>query len=141
MFEDYEKPILMEGDNKNYCIICKGEYNATCQTFLYDTPEILIIHPARTNTGHNYSIQIELNEIINITPYIRNGVNSKGVVFDYNLIGVISHYGTSGYGGHNIAYCKKNSGWYEFNDSQYKKVIFAKTQQSKQILLLIYKKR
>ena len=140
MFEDYEKPILMEGDNKNYCIICKGEYNATCQTFLYDTPEILIIHPARTNTGHNYSIQIELNETINITPYIRNGVNSKGVVFYYNLIGVISHYGTSGYGGHNIAYCKKNSGWYEFNDSQYKKVIYKLFKKEGLSLIFFYKK-
>lgn len=35
----------------------------------------------------------------------------------YRLIGIISHFGSSGFGGHNIFFGCRSNKWYEFNDS------------------------
>ena len=136
MFEDYEKKIEMKGNNKNYCSICEDEYNAYCQTFFYETPKILIIHPARNNKGPTYSAKLKFNEIINLTPYLSKNISKR--IF-YNLSGLIYHFGTSGYGGHNIAYCKKKDQWYEINDSSVEKYSFSDI-DTKGVILLVYKK-
>ena len=136
MFEDYEKKIEMKGNNKNYCSKCQDEYNAYCQTFFYETPKILIIHPARNNKGPTYSTKLKFNEIINLTPYLSKNISKR--IF-YNLSGLIYHFGTSGYGGHNIAYCKKKDQWYEINDSSVEKYSFSDI-DTKGVILLVYKK-
>jgi len=140
MFEDYEKKIEMKDKNKYYCSNCENEYDAYSQTFFYETPEILIIHPARSNKGITYSANIKFNEILNFTPYLSKNSKNKNGIF-YNLIGIIYHYGTSGYGGHNIAYCKiKSNQWYKFNDSQVNKIQRFIDIEGEGVILLFYQK-
>ncbi len=122
MFKDYEKKIEMTGRNQNYCSNC-GKYDAYCQTFLYEMPQFLIIHPARKSKGIRFTVEIlfneknlnNLNTTLNVTQYISKNMKEKEI--SYELIGIIYHYGLTGYDGHNIAYCKKGNSWYEFNDS------------------------
>jgi ubiquitin carboxyl-terminal hydrolase 8 len=139
MFEDYEDKIEMKGKNKYYCSICENEYDAYSQTFFYETPEILIIHPVRSNKGITYSANLKFNEVINFSPYLSQNIKNKKIF--YNLIGIIYHYGTSGYGGHNIAYCKIQSNqWYEFNDSNTSKVQYFTDIKGEGVILLFYQK-
>ncbi len=57
----------------------------------------------------------------------------------YQLIGIIYHYGISGYCGHNIVYCQKGDFWYEFNDSLVSEVEINQI-SGKGIILFIFKK-
>ena len=103
----------------------------------YETPKIFIIHPSRKSKGIKYNIPIEFEDTINIK--IKNQNGKINTIF-YNLIGLIYHFGTNGYGGHNIAYCKRHKEWYEFNDSKKPRKIDIKTISGEGALLFIYQK-
>ena len=139
MLMDYEKEIKMEGNNKNYCSICEDEYDAIYQNFFYETPEILIIHPARKNKGNTYSVDINFEETIDLTPYLSKNIKKKLKIV-YELFGIIYHTGTSGYGGHNFSFCKIKNNWYEFNDSNIRQVSFDEI-MGKGVILMFYKKK
>ena len=55
-------------------------------------------------------------ERLNLSNYIQ----FPNTGFNYELIGVITHLGESGMGGHFIAYCKNpiSKTWYQYNDAQ-----------------------
>ena len=149
MFEDYEKKIEMTGSNQNYCSKCRKYNNAYCQTFFYEMPQFLIIHPARKSKGIRFNAEIILNEnefndtfndlnaTLNVTQFISENMNENNV--SYQLIGIIYHYGITGYGGHNIAFCKKGNFWYECNDSKVEKMQNNHI-SGKGIILLFYEK-
>ena len=136
MFEDYSRKIQLTGKNKNYCTICEKDYDGYCYNVFYETPKIFIIHPSRKSKGIKYNIPIDVEETININ--IKQ--NGKKTTISYNLIGLIYHFGTSGYGGHNIAFCKKGNEWYEFNDSLTKKKNI-KTISGEGVLLFVYQNK
>ena len=137
MFEDYSRKIELTGRNKNYCSICENDYDGYCYNMFYETPKIFIIHPSRKSKGIKYNIPIEFEDTINIK--IKNQNGKINTIF-YNLIGLIYHFGTNGYGGHNIAYCKRHKEWYEFNDSKKPRKIDIKTISGEGALLFIYQK-
>ena len=112
---DFDKKInLMSGDNAMYCNGCKKTCDCTMQTLLAAGPEILILLLNR-GKGKEFDVKIDFYEEINLYNYIEY----KETGYKYKLIGVISHIGESGMGGHFIAYCKDpiKSKWNKFNDA------------------------
>ena len=118
---DYDKKInYMGGSNAMYCNNCKVNRDCTMQTFLAAGPEILILLLNR-GKGKEFDVKIDFYEEINLFNYIEY----NGTGYKYKLIGVISHIGESGMGGHFIAYCRdpiKNE-WNKFNDAIVTKVV------------------
>ena len=118
---DYDRKInYMTGSNAMYCNRCKINTNCSMQTFLAAGPEILILLLNR-GKGKEFDVKIDFYEEINLFNYIE--YNETG--YKYKLIGVISHIGESGMGGHFIAYCRdpiKNE-WNKFNDAIVTKVV------------------
>ena len=96
-----------------YCNFCNSRCKAQSQTLLIDAPKTLIINLNR-GMGKQFNINIKLEESINIKPYIGN--NSR--IYNYELIGVLSHYGPNSTGGHFISFCKNsvNGNWYSYDD-------------------------
>ena len=114
---DYDKkPNMMSGQNAMYCNTCKAICDCVVCTNLITGPEILILLLNRGN-GKEFDIKIIFEENLDLTKYIKNDCK-------YKLMGVISHLGESGMGGHFIAYCKDpiTKEWYKYNDSLVNKV-------------------
>ena len=113
---EYDRKInYMTGDNCMYCNICKSQQDCYMSTNLVTGPEILILLLNRGN-GIEFNVKIEFYEDLNLYNYIEY----KNTGFNYRLIGVISHLGESGMGGHFIAYCRDPiilNKWYKYNDA------------------------
>jgi ubiquitin C-terminal hydrolase len=121
----YASTVQLTGKDKYQCDNCKDLKDAEQSTYLWETPEILIVHLKRFITKqYGNSIRTEKNGTMityplqdlditpTISPYNRNG-NYK-----YELYGVVRQHGSLG-GGHYTAVCKNsiNNKWYEFDDS------------------------
>ena len=113
-FEYDKKPNIMSGQNMMYCNYCRQTCNSSMCTLLCTGPEILIIILNR-GKGIQYKVKINFLEDLNLNGYI--SMPNTGCY--YKLIGVITHLGESGMGGHFIAYCKNpiNYQWNKYNDS------------------------
>jgi len=112
---DYDRKVnFMYGENSMYCNYCKQ--NSTCKmcTNLITGPEILILLLNR-GQGIEFNVKINFFEELNLSNYIQ----MKNTGFKYKLIGVITHIGESGMGGHFIAYCKDpiSQSWNKYNDA------------------------
>ena len=104
---------IMSGQNMMYCNNCKQTYNTLTRTLLCTGPEILIIILNR-GKGIQFDVKINFYEDLDLRTYI--SMPNTGCC--YKLIGVITHLGESGMGGHFIAYCKNpiNNYWSQYND-------------------------
>ena len=113
-FEYDRKLNLMNGENSMYCNNCKITSNCLMSTNLVTGPEVLIIILNR-GKGIEFNVKINFKENLNLYSYIEK----KDSGYNYKLIGVITHLGESGMGGHFIAYCLESiSGkWYKYNDA------------------------
>ena len=127
MINEYSKPIYSKENKKNNCPFCNRNYNAYYKTIFYEMPEILIIHPLAINKS---SINFEEGLSIKMSEHLDN----KKI--KYHLIGLISHFEKDNRS-HNIAHCKIESIWYEFNDSY---IFPANIRGGGRILLFIYQK-
>ena len=107
------------GENSMYCNKCNKQCNASYQTKLYTTPEILIIVLNR-GKGIEFNVKLEFWEDLNLY----NFIEVKQFGFNYKLIGVVTHMGESGGSGHFIAYCRSpiDENWYKYNDDLVTKV-------------------
>ena len=103
----------MAGENAMYCNYCKRTCNSQMCTRVLG-PEIIIIILNR-GKGIEYNVKINFVEELNLY----NFIDYKETGVNYQLIGVITHLGESGMGGHFIAYCKNpiSNSWYQYNDS------------------------
>ena len=111
---DYNQKIeVMSGENSMYCNICKNQESAFYQTYLVNSPEIIIIILNR-GKGIEFNVKLEFSEILNIKNYLK----CNDSPYNYKLIGVVTHLGESGASGHFIAYCKSpiDEKWYNYND-------------------------
>ena len=112
---EYDRKINeMSGENSMYCNYCKMTWSCQMQTCLTTGPEILIL---LLNRGHGIEFDIKINfyDELNLSNYIQ--YTDTG--YKYKLIGVITHIGESGMGGHFISYCRDpiKGKWHKYNDS------------------------
>ena len=117
---DYDCKINeMSGANAMYCNYCKRTCTSNMRTVLTSGPQILILLLNR-GKGIEFDVKLNFPEQLNISKYLQ--FNNQG--FLYQLIGVITHIGESGMGGHFIAYCRDplTLGWDKYNDSIVTKV-------------------
>lgn len=127
-FKDYVNKIELTGKNKYRCDNCKDLRDADQHTYVWDTPEVLIIHLKRfVNKEYGNFIRQEKNSTM--IKYPINDLDMKTVLSPYksqetinnakyDLFGVVHQSGSLN-GGHYIATCKNpiNNEWYEFDDS------------------------
>ena len=113
---EYDKKIYsMTGENAMYCNHCKRTCDSSMCTVLTTGPEILIILLNR-GRDNKFNVKINFVEYLNLANYIQyanTGCN-------YKLIGVITHIGESGMGGHFIAFCLdpiSTNTWHKYNDN------------------------
>ena len=86
--------------------------------------------------GKEFNVDIVFEEYLNLKNYAYNKNNSNF----YELIGVISHYGTSDMAGHFIAFCKNsnNNKWYKFNDGFVDESSFSEAKDNGMPYVLFY---
>ena len=112
---DYDRKInVMSGDNSMYCNKCKMTCDCQMCTNLVTGPEILILILNR-GKGIQFNVKMNFLEYIDLSNYIEY----KNTGVNYELIGVITHIGESGMGGHFIAYCRDplSKKWNKYNDA------------------------
>ena len=109
-----QKITYMNGSNAMYCNYCKKNCNSSMRTLLATGPEILIII---LNRGQGIEFNVKINFFEEIK--LENFIEMKQTGCNYGLIGVITHLGESGMGGHFISYYKGpiSNNWYKYNDS------------------------
>ena len=109
-FRHYEKQDIYPSF---YCNYCRQLYPAYNQNKLIYTPPTLIINLNR-GRGIQYDVGIEIEKNLNIRKYVYAEESPNY----YELVGVISHFGSNDMGGHFIAFCKNvdNCNWYKYND-------------------------
>ena len=123
-FKDYVKPEKMIGDNQCYCQECKGLKDAIVSSKIFYAPPYLIINFDYGKNKKYVPNKVVFGGIIDLTDFTDEQCEEK----TYELIAVSTHMGSSGTGGHYIAYCKdkNNNKWYKFNDSFVKECQFGK---------------
>ena len=114
-FHNYNEETLFDGDNTMYCNVCKSQKNAVYTNRIYSLSPILIIILNR-GKGNIFQCDVDFPEKINVQQFVQNNKSN----FNYNLIGVVSHLGSSDMSGHFIAYCKHRilKEWYCYNDAK-----------------------
>ena len=110
-FDYNQKVEEMSGQNSMYCNICVRQETAFYQSYIVDSPQIIIIILNR-GKGIEFNVKFEFNEYLDIINYIR--FNN----YNYKIIGVVTHMGESGASGHFVAYCRSliDDKWYNYND-------------------------
>lgn len=120
--EEYTKSEYLFGDNKYKCEKCSDYVEATKKTYIWNTPNILIIQLKRFK---NHEKTYQLYKVASIIDFPINNLNFNDYNFKhyknnakYELYGVIQHTGNLN-SGHYIAYTKNliNKKWYEYNDN------------------------
>ena len=120
-FEYNQKVEFLQGENSIFCNHCHQSSNAYMYPKLTLTPKILCIVLNR-GKGNIYQVKIDFPQILDMTPFVYPYNQYK----QYELIGVITHLGESGEGGHFVSICKSiiDKEWYFFNDQTVTKSSF-----------------
>ena len=110
-----QKVDIFQGENRNYCNICKQTYDSFYTTKILISPDVLVLILNR-GKGNIYDVKLIFDESIDITEFVQLKDRPKII---YNLYGVITHIGESGPNAHFVASCKSpiNNKWYRYNDA------------------------
>ena len=102
-----------ENFQETYCQKCKKTGNSIYKENIFLLPNYLIIILNR-GKGNIFNCKVDIPEVFDSSQYEENMKNKK-----YELIGVVSHFGSYGMGGHFIAFCKHSMDgkWRCYNDS------------------------
>ena len=102
-----------ENFQNTYCQFCKQIGNSKYTDKIYAMPNYLIIILNR-GKGNIFNCNVQILERFCPSNYVENNKYNY-----FNLIGVVSHFGESGMGGHFIAFCRHNidGKWRCYNDS------------------------
>jgi ubiquitin C-terminal hydrolase len=113
-FEYFQKAENMTGDNQIFCNNCHSYANSMNTTKLIICPKILVINLNR-GKGLQYDIKLDFDDYINLKNFV---FYAQSPSF-YELIGIVTHFGSSDMSGHFIAFCKSfhDRKWYRYNDS------------------------
>ena len=112
-FDNEIDDINFKGENQIYCNNCKKLLDAKGKVRIFSSSHVLILILNR-GKANKFDCDVEFDEYLDINRYVEN----KQCPTKYKLIGVISHSGESGMGGHFIADCRHfDNKWYCFNDS------------------------
>ena len=113
-FDYIQKKDMFQDGYKMLCSYCGLMSNMSYSSNLTTTPKILIILLNR-GIGIQYKIKLQFSTELDISKYI----TKKTGDIKYELIGVITHLGEIGEGGHFIAHCLSpiDNRWYTYNDS------------------------
>ena len=105
---------LMTGDNQMYCNICNSNSDTLYESFLYSTPNYLIINLNR-GRGAVYECNVNFPDQLNLFNYVSFKMGNTV----YEIYAVICHIGPSSMSGHFIAFCKNkiDKKWYKYNDA------------------------
>ena len=97
-----------------YCQKCGSIGLAKYRETIYSLPLYLIIILNR-GRGNIFNCYVQIPEIFDASNYIE--IKSRNN--NYELVGIVSHFGESGMGGHFIAFCKHSidGKWRCYNDS------------------------
>ena len=97
----------------SYCQNCGKTGSSQYKETIYIMPNYLIIILNR-GKGNIFNCNVQILESFSPSNYVEK---EKNIVF--NLIGIVSHFGESGMGGHFIAFCKHSidKKWRCYNDS------------------------
>ena len=103
-----------ENFQDTYCQKCGQIGISKYRETIYSFPLYLIIILNR-GKGNIFNCHVKIPEKFNVSNY----TDKKNQNDDYELIGIVSHFGESGMGGHFIAFCKHNidGKWRCYNDS------------------------
>ena len=118
-FEYNQKTEHFKGNDQIYCNQCNKMADAYYTSILETPPKILILLLNR-GAGIQFKIKLEFTTELDITNYIQRKTGN----IKYKLIGVITHLGESGEGGHFIAHCLSpiDNEWYTYNDAIVSKI-------------------
>ena len=98
-----------------YCQNCRQTGFSNYKDTIYSMPNYLIIILNR-GKGNIFNCQVDIPLKFDSSKYIEKKINMNNI---YELIGIVSHFGESGMGGHFISFCRHNidKKWRCFNDS------------------------
>jgi ubiquitin carboxyl-terminal hydrolase 4/11/15 len=132
--EEFEKPELLDEENKWYCPNCKDHVQATKTLQMYKAPLVLVISLKRfkhgksryQSMGYGYSsgggklsthVDFPIDGL-DLKSYILHKSTEDGQHYIYDLFGISNHYGGLG-GGHYTAFAKnwRDNKWYNYDDS------------------------
>jgi ubiquitin C-terminal hydrolase len=110
-----QKTERFNGENKNYCNICKKFYDSEYTSIIYSSPNVLVLILKRAK-NNIYDIKLDFPEILDITQFV---VEKDYPQMIYNLIGVVTHMEQSDPNEHYTGFCKSpiNNRWYSYNDA------------------------
>ena len=110
-----QKTERFNGENKNYCNICKKLYDSEYTSSIYSSPNVLVLILKRAK-DNIYDIKLDFSEILDITQFVLEKDIPQLI---YNLIGVVTQVEQRGPNEHYIGFCKSpiNNLWYSYNDA------------------------
>ena len=110
-----QKNEIYNGDNQNYCNLCKQLCDFSYSSKIFISPNVLILIIINEKKNMN-NIKLNFNESLDITEFVYSKNIPKLI---YNLYGVISDISQNQSNSHFIASCKSpiNNLWYRYNDS------------------------
>jgi len=127
-------------NNEFYCSKCECTHKNTSIDKLLSLPKVLTLILNR-GKGKQFVDDVEFYETINIKKYVDSTfIDSNNKKFNYKLIGVSTHMGSSSNSGHYIAYCyrKKENKYYCFNDTSVRPVKFKDLKTDNEPYILFY---
>jgi ubiquitin carboxyl-terminal hydrolase 8 len=122
--QNLSKEQRLEGEFKYQCDNCREKNDATQKTYIWESPDILIIHLKRFSSKM-YGKHCHTEKISTFIDYPLSDLNLADIYSPHNmkdqkyeLYGVVQQYGSLD-GGHYVACCKNpmNNKWYSYNDS------------------------
>ena len=98
-----------------YCQNCRQSFPSIYREIIFSMPNYLIIILNR-GKGNIFNCNVIIPKEFNSSNYSFKKENYNQI---YELVGIVSHFGESGMGGHFIAFCKHNidNKWRCYNDS------------------------
>ncbi len=113
-------------NNQFYCSKCCCTHTNTSRDKLLSLPKVLTLILNR-GKGKQFVDKVDFDETINIQKYVDDTfIKPKNRKYNYKLIGVSTHLGSSSNCGHYIAYCfrEKENQYFCFNDEYARMISF-----------------